>query len=425
MCFLVNIGLFGGGFIKQFKNYYIPAIIIGFFGELYFYPFEGGFRFSAGVLAYGFILLLFDELHELKLASLTAVFIFFLRGLINSLNYSIPFNEALFLDYTGAIYYFLYGMFFYVLKVREEKFIPVNTILVVFSIDSLSNFIESSIRGDLTTELLTYIIVIGITRSTLSYIMYSIFRNQELFIIKKEHKKRYNQLNHIIANIQAEMFYLIKSSQDIENIMSKSYRMYSENKDNPNLSKMALDIATDVHEIKKDYYRVINGLESFLNDFEKKEGMRLKYITTIIEENINRYLSFLQKDIRIEFNIKNNISIQRYYPVFTIINNLITNAVDAIENNGEIKISQSLKDGILSFSVVDNGIGIEEDDLTYIFNPGYTTKYDVNTGSSYTGIGLAHVKNLLDDLGGSIEVESILGIGTSFKVSIPINNLER
>ena len=425
MCFLVNIVLFGGGFIKQFKNYYIPAIIISFFGELYFYPFEGGFRFSAGVLAYGFILLLFDELHEIKLASLTAVFIFFIRGLINSLNYSIPFLEAMTLDYTGAIYYFIYGIFFYILKVREEKFIPINTILVLFSIDSLSNFIESSIRGDLTAELLTYIILIGITRSTLSYIMYSIFRNQELFIIKKEHKKRYNQLNHIIANIQAEMFYLIKSSQDIESIMSKSYRLYSENKDNPTISKMALDIATDVHEIKKDYYRVINGLESFLNDFEKKEGMKLKYITTIIEENINRYLSFLQKNIKIEFNIKNNISIKRYYPVFTIINNLITNAVDSIEDNGEIKISQSLKEGVLSFSVVDTGSGIEEDDLAYIFNPGYTTKYDVNTGSAYTGIGLAHVKNLLDDLGGNIEVESILGIGSTFKVSIPINNLER
>ncbi len=64
--------------------------------------------------------------------------------------------------------------------------------------------------------------------------------------------------------------------------------------------------------------------------------------------------------------------------------------------------------------------------MPYIFNPGFTTKFDQNTGGEpSTGIGLAHVKNIVEHLKGTIIVESKKNIGTTFKISIPLDSLGR
>src|SRR5699024_3397635 len=114
---------------------------------------------------------------------------------------------------------------------------------------------------------------------------------------KDEYHKRYIQLNILISNIQAEMFYLKKSAKDIEEVMSKSYSLYSENKANGEIATKALGIAREVHEVKKDYYRVLDGFDSFLKEFEANEGMHLKDIAFIIESNTKRYI----KDKEIDF----------------------------------------------------------------------------------------------------------------------------
>ena len=85
-------------------------------------------------------------------------------------------------------------------------------------------------------------------------------------------------------------------------------------------------------------------------------------------------------------------------------------------------LKKKYKDNIY-FQVTDTGKGIDDDILPYIFNPGFTTKYDEITGKSSTGIGLSHVKNIIEDLGGNIEVKSEQDIGTTFILKIPRNSL--
>ncbi|MBC8591304.1 ATP-binding protein [Wansuia hejianensis] len=408
----------------RLKKYIVSVIIIALFGELYFFPFKGSFRFSAGVLAFSLILLYLD-LSEIYLTLFTSLTVLLLRGFINSLSIDGSIVDILKLDLPGALYYMLFGVLAHLSALTEKKDKSIQCISILFFIDIISNLFESLLRGNLNINLFHYIILIGTARSIISYTLFILLRRQEILIRQGEHQKRYAQLNSIISNIQAEMFYLNKSMKDIENVMSKSYKLYEENKENLGIREDALDIAREVHEIKKDYYRVIKGFESFLEDFDENDFMDLKDISLIIENNINRYIEQSNKKIDFRFVINNNIPINEYYLLFTILNNLIINGIDASGEKGEILVIQKTGRENMIFLVEDKAKGIDEDIIPYIFNPGFTTKYDENTGEASTGIGLSHVKNIVDKLKGTITINSKKGQGTQFKISIPINSLRR
>jgi len=102
--------------------------------------------------------------------------------------------------------------------------------------------------------------------------------------------------------------------------------------------------------------------------------------------------------------------------------NLIKNAIHYGKENGYIKIVSHKENDIIKISIKDNGIGIPKKDLSNIFERFFRTeisrKYKKEGG---TGLGLAIVKKIIKDLGGSINVTSIVGKGSTFTVSLPIN----
>ena len=101
-----------------------------------------------------------------------------------------------------------------------------------------------------------------------------------------------------------------------------------------------------------------------------------------------------------------------------VLVNLCVNASHAIGDNrhGRITISASRPtDKTVSVAVIDNGSGIPPETLPRIFEPFFTTK-EVGKG---TGLGLAMVRSIITRMGGSIECQSELGVGTSFIVTLP------
>ncbi len=96
--------------------------------------------------------------------------------------------------------------------------------------------------------------------------------------------------------------------------------------------------------------------------------------------------------------------------------NLILNAIDAIREQGKIFIKTDLKaDGGVQITISDSGRGIEPDIRENIFNPFFTTK------PKGTGLGLAICKRLIEQQGGSIEMDSGLEKGTAFTIILPSN----
>ena len=98
-----------------------------------------------------------------------------------------------------------------------------------------------------------------------------------------------------------------------------------------------------------------------------------------------------------------------------ILFNLVFNAIDALPDGGEIEVKVNQDSDWVIFQVSDNGSGIKQEDLEKVFNPFYTTK----APDRGTGLGLYVVYNLVQQLRGSISVESQLGIGTAFTVKLP------
>ncbi len=100
-----------------------------------------------------------------------------------------------------------------------------------------------------------------------------------------------------------------------------------------------------------------------------------------------------------------------------VLTNLIANAADAIAGEGKIVISTSQTSEDFTISIRDTGAGIPAAIRSRIFDPFFTTK-EVGRG---TGLGLAISYGIVQDHGGSIEVESEEGIGTEFIVKIPLD----
>lgn len=408
--------------MNKLKKYIMIIISVSLLGELYFYPFDGSFRFSAGVVAFSLVLLLLDDFNELKISMFTGISIMFLRFLVEYLSAKDGLSAILKNNLPSSVYYIMYGILAYLFNLRKSRENPYLTVAILFSVDVFCNLGEAAIRNNMNSTLFKFIIMIGLIRSIAAYGIFILIENQKSIIRKKEHQKRYIQLNTLVSNIQAELFYLRKSTSDIENVMNKSYSLYESNLSNKSVSDRALDIAREVHEIKKDYYRVLDGFESFLKEFEKNESMSFKDIAFIIEGNSKRYINEKDKNIKLSIIFNDDLYIKKYYSIFTILNNLIVNSIDAIEKNGNIRIVQQKEGENIIISVYDDGKGIDHEMIPFIFNPGFTTKFDVKTGKPSTGIGLSHVKNIIHEIHGEIKVESN-SKGTEILIKIPIDYL--
>jgi two-component system NtrC family sensor kinase len=96
--------------------------------------------------------------------------------------------------------------------------------------------------------------------------------------------------------------------------------------------------------------------------------------------------------------------------------NLISNAIDAIGKDGRIEVKTEFKGEHILVKIQDNGPGIPEDQMSRIFDPFFTTK---ESGKG-TGLGLWVSYNIMEKMGGGISVQSEVGKGSTFIVTIPL-----
>ena len=100
--------------------------------------------------------------------------------------------------------------------------------------------------------------------------------------------------------------------------------------------------------------------------------------------------------------------------------NLINNAGDAIEGLGDHHSFHAPRHGFVRATVADTGAGMTSEVMQQIFLPFYTTK-EVGKG---TGLGLSISSSIVESFGGTIEVQSMPGAGSSFTVVLPVNQPE-
>ena len=140
-----------------------------------------------------------------------------------------------------------------------------------------------------------------------------------------------------------------------------------------------------------------------------------------INECIESTLNIAWNEIKYKAELKKNfgkIPLTKCYPqqINQVFMNLLLNAAHAIDKYGIIDIATWKSNGHINVSISDNGCGIPEKNIKMIFEPFYTTK---ETGKG-TGLGLSISYDIIKNHKGDITVESTMGQGTTFTVSIPI-----
>ena len=107
--------------------------------------------------------------------------------------------------------------------------------------------------------------------------------------------------------------------------------------------------------------------------------------------------------------------------LLSILQNLVTNALNHIKPGGKITITAKKEEDILVIEVKDSGIGMSKEIMEKIFTPQMFTLSEPRAENKGAGIGLLLVKGFLERNGGKIWVESIEGKGSSFYFTLPIN----
>jgi two-component system sensor histidine kinase YcbA len=416
------------------KRLLISGLLVFITGQVYIYPFGSDFRFSLSPIVFTFVLLYFYRMPVMAAAFVVAASVFSGRFMLEYLSHSMPISEIVLKHYPGGMFYFISGLLFYLLDIRKHAEKPLLAIILLTSIDTMANVIELIMRNQVMQDfsiVLSSLLLVALLRSFIAVLTYWSIRLYNVLILKKAHYNRYIELLFFISNLKAELFYLRKSMQDIEKVMNSSYSMYAQisgigdaiGHDLKPYKEKALSLAKDIHEIKKDYQRVITGIEKLLPNPVESEKMTLSEIFEIIRDNSKRYIESIGKETNLKFQSQDNPIIKQYYSLVSILNNLIFNAIDATNEKGEIVVLEYTEGDNLIIKVTDDGRGIPEDQLKVIFEPGFSTKYDPKTGTMSTGLGLTHVKSLVEHLKGCITVKSDPGNGTTFLVTIPLAQL--
>ena len=150
----------------------------------------------------------------------------------------------------------------------------------------------------------------------------------------------------------------------------------------------------------------------------------VKIQTVNIEEVIRDVLGFLSKEAEYR-SIAVSVNVSGDIPQFDsdrgklqqIFLNIVNNAFAAVKDGGKLDITAKREGAnLISVTFTDDGYGIPESDLQRIFEPFFSTK----TKHGGTGLGLSITYGLIQELGGSIGVQSEVGKGSSFIVTIPL-----
>jgi signal transduction histidine kinase len=166
----------------------------------------------------------------------------------------------------------------------------------------------------------------------------------------------------------------------------------------------------------------ITGIVKRLKIFAQLDEADLQSVNLneCIENTLDMFQFHLKPEIRIRKELADLPAITCYpAKINQLCFQLLSNANRAIEKTGEIVLRTEVQGDEINFSVSDDGRGILSEDIDRIFDPGYTA-WDLNVG---TGLGLAICYQVSREHKGRINVESEIGKGSKFTLSLPIEQL--
>jgi|WetSurMetagenome_2_1015567.scaffolds.fasta_scaffold09229_3 two-component system, NtrC family, sensor kinase len=160
-----------------------------------------------------------------------------------------------------------------------------------------------------------------------------------------------------------------------------------------------------------------------LKDFAHPGENELKY--SDINKNLDSTLNVVWNEIKYKAVVNKDygeLPLIKCYPqqLNQVFMNILVNAAQSIRKDGMIKIATLAENGHVRVTISDTGCGIPAENIPKVFDPFFTTK-EVGKG---TGLGLNVAYKIIKKHNGSIIVESKVGEGTVFTISVPVNGVD-
>lgn len=423
--------------MKDWKRMLLISGILALASELYWNAFVPGFRISTAVILLPVLLMtLGKNLSTIKTCFVTAITILIFRSIVASSGLTDVTNMILLL-LPNAVFYSFYGIVFALFIPNKHTCSYKQLIPATFLGDFLSNIVElcifeSNADSAFSWKTVGLLALVAAFRSLLACLFLIAEAQYRTLLTREEHENRYRRLFLMTTGLKNEIYFMRKNSEEIESVMGNAYKLYERLSDmegvSEDMKQMSLAIARDVHEIKKDYIRIIQGIEEEISEEYDEKRMSFQDLLKILEATTHHLLEAKDVHIKLVFECKDDFVTEEHYELMAVLKNIVNNAIEAIEGaqkKGTIHILENFEDGVYEFRIIDNGPGISPRHLPNIFKMGYSTKFDYKTGNIYRGVGLCGVKATVEEkFGGTIDVESELGTGTAFTIRIPAKSLE-
>ncbi|PEY32253.1 ATP-binding protein [Bacillus cereus] len=423
---------------KDMSLLIILVLIVPIAGELNFHPFNDTFRVSFGTPIFFFLLLFLRKIPAAVVGLLVGVSVVGFRVCLDwMLQGSFQVTDSFYLRYPVFFYYFVYGSLFSLCRVNKfhQKPIVIGclgiTIEIIASMSELAFYHVLVLGTTITISEINKLIIIAVFRSFFALGFLNMMSLYETKLKEAQVRKENEKMLMHLSNLYVESVHLKKTLQNAELITQEAYQLYRNlqasngTNDIEVHSKKVLKIAGEVHEIKKDNQRIFAGLSKLLLDKNLSEYIEGHELIEMIVRINEKYAQLLGKEITFSKNIEGEHNEYHVYTVLSILNNLVANAVEAIEGVGEIVINTYKQEGNVMFEVIDNGPGIAQKYKELVFKPGFTSKYD-QTGTPSTGIGLSYIKEMVKELGGEVILQDGEDErGCKFVVWLPESSLTR
>ncbi|MCF2556891.1 MAG: ATP-binding protein [Bacteroidales bacterium] len=424
------------GGAKECRQILLTGLVVILFSELYFSFALKTFRISLAVAVFPVLLVTLAResnpfITGLCTSALVGAFRFGL-SLLQGMSPAEAFAENIY----GAMFYTWYGLFF-MLLVKKKSVVPtVRLMAVVLFCDFGANLVEvgfeTGLRYD-TQEYTFYILLLLVAcfRTLCAGTLLALYWSYFSLLSQAGHEERYQKLFMMKTGLKTEIYFMHRSSEQIEGIVRNAYRLYEDLSGMevpPETQKLALQIACDVHDIKKDYIRITQGIESQIGESAEEGAMSFSSLLRILRESTYRLKDVDEERIRLDFRCRQDFTTHHHYALMSVLYNLVTNSVEAIQSaggRGEVRIEEEKQGDKYLITVIDNGPGIPPELMRSVFKMGFSTKYNEKTGNMSRGMGLPGVKlSVEEQLGGSLLVSSEPGRQTAFYLEIPAGKLE-
>jgi len=267
-------------------------------------------------------------------------------------------------------------------------------------------------------------------RSTISYALKGIFQFEEVLKAQKKVLDGIEQ-NRILAlqkeaaqaASEAKSQFLASVSHEIRTpmnaVMGMVELMLSEN-----LNDRQRHYAEDIKTSTMSLLSIINKILDLSKIQSGKMDLTpVHYDFVSLIDNIGSMMRFLIKSKNVAFDIEMQKDIPRYLygdnvRLRQILLNVLSNAAK-FTGKGYIRLSISVSDREICFTVTDTGMGIKKDDLIDLFDAFKQADVVMHRDYKGTGLGLTITKSLVEMMDGKIEVESVLDEGTTVRITIP------